>query len=835
MSDIEAYDYQKRVSQFLLSGRSVILQAPTGAGKTRAALLPYLHARAHLDPDTFPRKCLYSVPMRVLANQFNEEYRKVVQTYGWQRNLAVNIQTGDRPDDRQVEGDLVFATIDQTLSNFLGIPYALGGGASNLNVGAVLSSYLVFDEFHLYDPDVMLPTALEMLRQLRDVTLFAIMTATFSMAMLERLGELLGATVVPEDDDRRRELLNVGTQVGKQRVFNALDQPLTAEAVLARRGRRTLCICNTVHAAQTLYETLHEELLHRNDGTELHLLHSHYFRADRDAVEGWVRDKANFGQGQAEYDGPPLILVATQVVEVGLDMTCDVLHTELAPAASLLQRAGRCARFANEQGEVYVYLPRDENGEPDFTPYFIKRQAHKTERGRRLCAATWDALTTPDAGFTGQHMSFLREQALIDAVHRPIDEEILEQVAAGRGIRRDQMAHAMQTGDRSLAAELIRDIDTRFLLIHPQPERDEQLARNPWYYEGFALRPGTLSRAYKELDESGIGEAPWIMQRVSTVGDRSEESPARIPPQYRWTYLKTAGEVYSAPVVAIHPTLVRYDPAVGLRFGLSDGNISLRRRSGQERHADYAYRHETYAEHAAGLYHAYCRPTVDAARGVRRLSLRDEVAYCVRRLESLPRFGLQLDDLDRVARALFAAHDLGKLNTAWQKWAHDWQRQVGRFHGGVDMSLPAGYMAAHTDYDASKEQKEAQKKLGKRPHHAGESAMAAANLLLGVCGENEPLWRASLTAIARHHHAATAGYSAFTAHPAAAEAFAAALAAVDLDQGLAAEAWWSPDGVEDLSGLLVEFDLRRAEAVWLYFLLVRILRLADQRSQERSE
>ena len=151
------------------------------------------------------------------------------------------------------------------------------------------------------------------------------------------------------------------------------------------------------------------------------------------------------------------------------------------------------------------------------------------------------------------------------------------------------------------------------------------------------------------------------------------------------------------------------------------------------------------------------------------------------------------------------------------------------------MSLPAGYMAAHTDYDASKEQKEAQKKLGKRPHHAGESAMAAANLLLGVCGENEPLWRASLTAIARHHHAATAGYSAFTAHPAAAEAFAAALAAVDLDQGLAAEAWWSPDGVEDLSGLLVEFDLRRAEAVWLYFLLVRILRLADQRSQERSE
>lgn len=833
MSTRISYPYQQRVAQYLLDGRSVILQAPTGAGKTAAALLPYLHARQHLDAARFPRKCIYSVPMRVLANQFVEEYRKVIQNYGWQRELAVTIQTGDRPDDPKVEGDLIFTTIDQTLSNFLGIPYALSTGSANLNAGAVLSSYLVFDEFHLYDPDTMLPTALEMLRQLKDLTPFIIMTATFSTSMLARLADLLGAVVVPENDNNRRAMMTIGAQAGKQRVFHAIDEPLTAAAVLARRGRRTLCICNTVRAAQTLYEELRSELENRGETTtQIRQLHSRFFKDDRDAKEAWVRDDANFGRAQAEYDGPPLILIATQVVEVGLDMTCDVMHTELAPAASLLQRAGRCARRKYENGEVYVYLPRDENGEPDYTPYFIKKRERQTDRGRRLCEATWDALTAPDGGFTDHHMSFILEQALIDAVHRPIDEEILDEAADGRRGRLDDMLRAMSTGERGLAAELIRDIDTRFLLIHPDPNHDEHLARNPWHYDGFGLRPGTLFRAFKELDESDIGDAPWIMQRATAVDTvRNEEKPARMPPQYRWTLLAEGGEVYSAPIMAVHPSLVQYDTEIGLRFGLSDGNIALRRRSGKRSQPAYSYRRETYAEHIAGLYRAYCRSTFDPESSHQRAALRDDVAFVVQRLEGQSHFGLRPGDIDRLFRALFAAHDLGKLNVEWQDWAHQWQRQVGRFYDNADMSLPPNYMAAHTDFEPTDEQRAAQRKLGKLPNHAGESAMAGAEMLLRVCGENDPLWRAGLTAITRHHHSAANGYHAFRAHPAAAVAFDEALAAVDMEADLAAEVWWAPDGIENLSGLLIEFDPRKPEAIWLYFLLIRVLRLADQRSQ----
>ncbi|MBI1878235.1 MAG: DEAD/DEAH box helicase [Chloroflexi bacterium] len=47
MNKFTPYPYQEKVGELILSGRNVILQAPTGAGKTAAALLPFLHARRH--------------------------------------------------------------------------------------------------------------------------------------------------------------------------------------------------------------------------------------------------------------------------------------------------------------------------------------------------------------------------------------------------------------------------------------------------------------------------------------------------------------------------------------------------------------------------------------------------------------------------------------------------------------------------------------------------------------------------------------------------------------------------------------------------------------------
>ena len=117
MSSFEPYPFQRRVADLLLSGRNVILQAPTGAGKTWAAKLPFYEARERgID---FPRRCLYSVPMRVLANQFLGDAKSD------RRVARVDIQTGEHPEDPEFRADMTFATTDQVLSSFLLHPYSL--------------------------------------------------------------------------------------------------------------------------------------------------------------------------------------------------------------------------------------------------------------------------------------------------------------------------------------------------------------------------------------------------------------------------------------------------------------------------------------------------------------------------------------------------------------------------------------------------------------------------------------------------------------------------------------------------------------------------------------
>src|SRR5690348_1883548 len=76
----DAYDFQIEVAyQLLVERNSVILQAPTGSGKTGTALFPFL--LAWLLGLAFPKKCLYAVPLRVLTEQFRGTAARVLSSW----------------------------------------------------------------------------------------------------------------------------------------------------------------------------------------------------------------------------------------------------------------------------------------------------------------------------------------------------------------------------------------------------------------------------------------------------------------------------------------------------------------------------------------------------------------------------------------------------------------------------------------------------------------------------------------------------------------------------------------------------------------------------------
>jgi CRISPR-associated endonuclease/helicase Cas3 len=859
---MKPYRYQERVYEHLLARRNVIIQAPTGAGKTRAALYPFLENlerysdKKHPADAPLPLTCRYAVPMRVLATQFEREYRERLARMDQKRatrladlyvkKLGIKvpaIQTGETPEDPRFESPLTFCTIDQLLASFIGTPYSIGLRQANLNVGAVIGSYLILDEFHLYPLEKTgngaRMTTLAMLRLLKGLSPFVLMTATFSTKLLSRLGELLNAKVVQaEGEQELQEIMQ-----GRRRTIRQENGVMTPEAILAAHGAArerhagaSLVVCNTVARAQEIYRQLREALEQRGerDKTRLILLHSRFTPADRKEKSKELEDRLGDKQWEAgrfhEQDGKDVIVVGTQVVEVGLNISAGVLHTELAPANSIIQRAGRCGRFAQQQGEVIVYqVPPHEDGKVSYLPY-----------DDELCEKTWEHLgeMIAQCGELVLPFGFTEEQALIDAVHTDEDAEMLRIFERDEGRIKREIMSVLERHDPGKEGELIRDVRQVAVVIHPTPE--ESITTKPFTWESFSLRPGTLMGAWKALDERrrslGFDAPEWVMKQLIAVGDATgaEEEDSRREQVYTWDNITNVSQISSALRVALPPELATYDADLGFRLLTQEDEQATGWQSAQvepERpdRGKSKRVQRSYVEHITGLLHAY------------EWSVQRELAWVTAKLGR--ELSLAPDTIDEAVRLAIACHDIGKLGKAWQQWARDWQALLVTEIGNEYAIRPEYDFLAKTDGLYPPKREWAFKKAHKvkaLPHHACAGVIASAMLIAQrLAGADQQgglaLTRAALSAIARHHAPTAATYQAITWDEAAKLVIQQALEACRLPTDLAGlDLSARQEGIVANELLIKPGYDSKAElfATWLGFVLARALRLCDQRAEK---
>ena len=776
------FEFQRKVAEHLLSGRNVILQAPTGAGKTKAALFPFLLAQQENIP--FPRKLLYTTPMRVLAKNFHTDFEE--SPIGQQTSLKAEIQTGENQDDRQFRSDLIFTTIDQVLSSFLNIPYALGLRQGNVNAGAVVGAYLVFDEFHLFDPDTSLGTVIEILKMLNGITPFLLMTATFSEVLLERLSEYFNAEIVPVTE---AELKQIPSQQGKRREYRVSEGTLSenVDTIIAQHQQRSIIICNTVKRAQEMYQSL-QSSSQRGIDTEVLLLHSRFLKKHRKAKEDMIRCRFKRDAGLDD-----VILVATQVIEVGLDISCENLHTELAPASAILQRAGRCARFENESGTVTIYpIPPTTDGSPNYAPY-----------DKKTCEATMAAFQHRN----GDLLAFVAEQEVVNEVHRESDEKILAGIET-RPIR-SRISEAISGQELGLARELIRKDDSRLLLVHDEPETLDK----PFRVEGFSLYRGTLFGAWDKLHHvAHEKELGWSLKYPVEVEDNSPNS--RIAIAYEWCEAKEKKDLGISPLFVVHPKLVTYNTKIGFRLETGETPCALSApddETTKERELGKGYYRETYTEHIDHLLNAY------------NSGLAADLSYAASQLEG--KLSVPAGAINEAIQLCIALHDVGKLTIGWQEWAHKWQQEIG-------CPLDKNYMAAHTDYDRDNPAiREIEGRFSvKRPGHAVESVWAIAPLFVKVFGrEQKDLAEACFSAIARHHSPRAKNCSPYILHPYASSEIQEVLQGIG---GLGHMAQMHSESLCKEATPIKPFSAFVQPdctlALLTYFLIVRALRLADQ-------
>lgn len=602
------YPHQIEALQHLRERKSVLLHAPTGSGKSEAAFVPFLALR---DCPKFPSRLLYALPMRTLVDSLADRFQRMAERSAVPIRVAA--QHGHRPESVLLYADVAVATIDQLITSYACAPLSLGVRHGNIPAGAVAGSFLVFDEVHTFDPERALQSVLLIVDRLRQMMVpFVIMTATLPKSARERLCQRLKLTEIEVDED------SIPVRANRQVTLHLnLDRQLTADEVrraLEASSGRVLVVCNTVDRAVALYRAL------QGVRPEPLLLHSRFLDDDRKARDQRIQ------QLLGKNGQKPSLVIATQVVEVGLDISCDLLLTELCPIDALLQRAGRCGRWAEAPGQVRVYgLPKDD---------------------QRELTAPYDAQIVQDTAralekFDGSRLTWALEQQLVDQVLGERYAAWLEPERARTAAYK--LASAAFTGDRRAAEAAVREADSVEVSLHTQPDSLKGRLR---FLPRISVSAGLVRRFAAQHPDS-----IWSVEvDRSMTGDESRGievlERVRRPRDIRF------GHVY------ILSSDVSYSEETGLVF---------REGPGQDWQPDVPAA-RTDPPGGRPLLETMEQHLKAALKYFREIVLSRE-GYALRRVAGL--VGLPVSEVEKLLAIALLCHDLGKASEAWQLAA--WQ------------------------------------------------------------------------------------------------------------------------------------------------------------------
>ncbi len=607
----QPFPYQVRLAQ---EGLPQLLRAPKGAGKTAAAVLGWLYRRQFHPDETIrrgtPRRLVYCLPMRVLVEQTLEAIR------GWLANLGLSekvrvyqLMGGVLEEDwvRRPDQDAVLVgTMDMLLSRALNRGFAASRFRWPVEFGLLNNDCLwVLDEVQLMGNGLAASAQLAGLRRALGTAApcpSLWMSATVEPSWVETVDHPGPVrTHQLTDGDRNDPRLAPRLTAAKElRELGRQGWPEDAVRTLLdlhRPRTLTLVICNTVRRARTLFEALRRA----RPEAEVRLLHSRFRPPDRRAaVEAAISSRVpDAGR----------IVVATQVVEAGVDVSAATLVTELAPWGSLVQRLGRCNRF----GEL------------------------------RQASVRWVDLSCKEAApYTSEELDEARRR-LRDLEGASVSPQALETVGPGRPprtthvLRRIDLLDLFDT-EPDLAGN---DVDvSRF--IRDDADVDVEVLWREW--DGDEP-PRDLARPTREeLCPVPAGEVAQFLKKRKASGfvwDHLER---------RWRPVEQ-GELRPGMVVLLHATAGGYDPEVGW-----DPNARAR------------VPEAAAARELVGTEEGLPDDPPEETTGA-WVPLKDHLRHCRGRVEDLlAALGLDLDAWVRDALLTAALwHDVGKAHWVFQK------------------------------------------------------------------------------------------------------------------------------------------------------------------------
>lgn len=374
--------------------RSQLIDIPTGLGKTAAVVVAWLwNRRAQPDASArsrWPRRLVYCLPMRTLVEQTEKEVRGWLGDELWDGrpstragkvglHLLMGGEDSGEWDLHPEEDAIVIGTQDMLLSRALNRGYGMSRYRWPMHFGLLNNDCLwVMDETQLMGVGVETSAQLDGFRRNRTESTVGPcptwwMSATLDAGRLATVDHPAPASGWPtlslgtaeKSGGRPQQLFTAAKKVSQSSLAlsgaSKGDYPRELAAMIRDRhqpGTLTLVVVNRVSRAREIFSALttaakrgRQVVPPLYDPERVALIHSRFRPVDRHRQMHLL-----FGQGDR-------IVIATQAVEAGVDVSARLLVTELAPWSSLVQRMGRCNRYGTLPDAEVLWVdivPKDE-------------------------------------------------------------------------------------------------------------------------------------------------------------------------------------------------------------------------------------------------------------------------------------------------------------------------------------------------------------------------------------------------------------------------------------------------------------------------------------------
>ncbi len=360
------YPYQERLAR--ISDWPEMLDIPTGMGKTAAVTMAWLYKRgwrrggrnAGIDEAT-PRRLVWCLPMRVLVEQTQKnicDWLRNLNILGYpgEGKVSIHLLMGGEPDlktwaDHPEEDMVLIGTQDMLLSRAMMRGYGMSRYQWPIHFALLHNDCLwVFDEVQLMGAGLATSAQLEAFRRKFLLAKFSRsiwLSATLARDWLKtvdlddylpyfNLFKLTDADRIQAAERLRAEKalhcaeVSLTQEANKESGIKAYVEKLSQTILKEHKpNSQTLVILNRVDRAQQVFQQIQRA---RTEYDDL-LIHARFRPAER--------RRQNEKLHTSDTDR---IIVATQAIEAGVDITSRTLFTELAPWSSLVQRFGRCNR-----------------------------------------------------------------------------------------------------------------------------------------------------------------------------------------------------------------------------------------------------------------------------------------------------------------------------------------------------------------------------------------------------------------------------------------------------------------------------------------------------------